>query len=108
MDEITPYQPTGYLLTVLNKGVTLALSHLNTHGLLRPHYEQAHLVLQSAPDDSFIISHNRKPSSSQNTNFVISLPDPATFAVLATLDSPIQLHLDTHITIYVDNTTYTR
>ncbi len=100
MEEASPYQPTGYLLTALNKGITLALSHLNTHELLRPHYEQAQPALQSAPDGSFIISQIRKPSSSHNTNFVISLPDPATYALLVTLDAPIQLHLDIHVTIH--------
>jgi hypothetical protein len=99
MDEEAPDQPTGYLLTILHKGITLALSHLNTHGLLRPHYEQAQHGMQSAPDGSFIISQNRKPSSSQNTNFGISLLDPVAYALFAMLDSPIQLHLNTHITI---------
>jgi len=89
MDEVTPYQPTGYLFTALNTGITLPLLHFNTHGLPRPHYEQAQHVLKSAPDGSFIISQNRKPSSSQNTNFVISLPDPEAYALLATLDLPI-------------------
>ena len=46
MDEATPYHPAGYLLTALNKGITIALSHLNTHGLLMLHYEQALSALQ--------------------------------------------------------------
>jgi hypothetical protein len=79
----------------LNKGI----SHLNTYGLLKTHYVHAQPTLQSAPDGSYIVSQNRKPSSKQLTIFVISLPDLVAYALLATLDSSIHITLHAHITI---------
>ena len=55
--------------------------------------------LQPAPDGAFILTHNRKPQSTQQINFVISLRCPSTYAVLATLDSPLRIPLPTYVTI---------
>ena len=86
-------------MLALHKGLNIGLSHINTYGLLKTHYVQAQPTLHPAPDGFFIVSRIRKPSSNQNTNFVISLPDPASYALLASLDSSIEITQPTLITI---------
>jgi hypothetical protein len=106
MTELAHDQPTGYLLIALHNSMNNALSHLNTYGLLKTQYVQAQPVLQPTPDGSFIISQNRKPSSSQNTNFVISFPDPAAYALLQLWTHPYTSPY-TRTSPYADNTTCT-
>ena len=54
--------------------------------------------LKQAPDGSYILAHHEKDTSTQNTNFVISLSDPSTYAMLATLADLIKIPLSTNTT----------
>ena len=56
-------------------------------------------MLQFTPDGAYIISHVRKDNSTQLTNFVISLAHPQAYAMLATIDTPINIRIPTTITI---------
>ena len=62
-------------------------------------FDQALPALQAAPDGAYILSHNRKAQSNQLTNFIISLPGSAAYALLFTLDSFIKIPLPTRITV---------
>jgi hypothetical protein len=48
---------------------------------------------------SFIISHLRKDTSTQLTNFVISITNPHTYAMISTMDTPVKIRLPTTISI---------
>jgi hypothetical protein len=52
-------------------------------------------VLKQARDRSYILSHPKKDTSTQNTNFFVSLSDPAAYAMLATLADPLKIPLPT-------------
>ena len=54
--------------------------------------------LKQAPDGYCIFSHPKKDTSTQNTNFVVSLSDPSTYAMLATLTGPIKIPPSTNTT----------
>ena len=62
-------------------------------------YATATPTLISAPDSSHIISLLRKYSSSQLTNYVISMANYYSYAMLATLDILVKIGLPTTITI---------
>ncbi len=61
-------------------------------------HTQPSTALQPAPDGSYVLSNAKKDSSTQNTNFVISLSDPAAYPMLATLADPFNTTLHTNIT----------
>jgi hypothetical protein len=52
-----------------------------------------------APDGSHIIPHQKRNSAANNIHYIISLEDPHAYAMLATLESPIRIQLNTLITI---------
>ena len=54
--------------------------------------------LKQAPDGYCIFSHPKKDTSTQNTNFVVSLSDPSTYEMLATLADPMKAPLSTNTT----------
>ncbi len=61
-------------------------------------HTQSYTNLKRAPDGSYILSHAKKVSSSQNTNFVVSFLDPTAYAMLAILIDPIKVPLPTNTT----------
>jgi len=97
--ETQPTQTTGYLWAALQKGLTQGVEILGSVGGLTEAFAHALPALQAAPDGAYIMSHNRKILSNQLTNFIISLPDPAAYAILTTLDSFIKILLPTLITV---------
>jgi len=61
------------------------------------HY-QSTILIRAAPDGAYILSHAKKVNSTQNTNFVVSIEDPAAYAILATQNDPMKTTLDTNTT----------
>ena len=57
-------------------GVETAISYLKSIHIITPEYLTAAPTLLPTPDRSYIISHLRKDTSSNMTNFVISLANP--------------------------------
>ncbi len=56
-------------------------------------------TLLPTSDGSYIILHLQKDTSSQMTNFIISLANPQAYVMIATIDTPIKIILPTTITI---------
>ena len=56
-------------------------------------------TLLITPDGSHIIPHQKRNTTANNTHYTISMEDPHSYAMLATLDGPIRIQLNTLITI---------
>jgi hypothetical protein len=89
----------GYLLHALTGGIEMATSYITSINIITPKHLATTPRLLPSPDGSYIISHLRKDTSSQKTNFVISLANPQAYAMLATTDTPIKIRLPTTIII---------
>jgi hypothetical protein len=88
-----------YLLKALTQGMEMANSYLSSLTITIPEYLNTAPTLLPTPDGAYIISHLRKNTSTQHTNFVISLANPQAYAMLATIDTSIKIKLPTTITI---------
>ncbi len=95
----SPASPTGYLQTTLLKGLALGIDYLSSVGQTTEVMSTLQLELQAAPDGAYLISHNKKSTSTQHTNFIISLTNPTTYAILATMDTALTISLPTLVTI---------
>ena len=56
------------------------------------------ILLRATPDGTYILSHAKRENSTKNTNFVVSIEDPAAYAMLATQNGPIKMTLNTNTT----------
>jgi len=100
MSAQSPTITQGYLHQALTQGMEMAIFFLASLIVDTPNYLISTTpTLQPTPDGAYIISHVRKDSSSQLTNFVISLAHPQAYAMLATIDTPIKIRIPTTITI---------
>ncbi len=77
----------------------MATSYLTSSNNITSEYSSALPTLLPTPDNSYIILHLRKDTSTQLTNFAISLANPHTYAMITTLDTPMKIRLPTTITI---------
>ncbi len=73
MSAHDPHTPPGYLIHALLEGITMATSYLSSTNTITSEYATAPPTLIPIPEGSYIISHLRKDTSSQLTNFVISM-----------------------------------
>ncbi len=85
--------------STLHKGLVLGPDYLSLMGQLTEAMAQLEPEIQATPDGAYIIFHNRKPFSSQHTDFIISIPHPSTYAILATMNTSIKIPLPTLVTI---------
>jgi hypothetical protein len=99
MSAHDPHTPQGYLIHALLEGITMATSYLSSTNTTISEYATAPPTLIPTPEGSYIISHLRKETSSQLTNFVISMANPHTYAMITTIDTPFKIKLPTTITI---------
>jgi hypothetical protein len=76
---------------------SLHLVHQRTHDNTHTH-TQTYPTLKQAPDGAYLLIHSKKDTSTQNTNFVITLAEPTAYAMLATLTDPIKTPLPTNTT----------
>ena len=77
----------------------MAISYLTSINVVTPEYLTITPTLLPTPDGAYIISHLHKDTSSQLTNFVISLAHPKAYAMLVVIDKSIKIKLPTTITI---------
>jgi len=77
----------------------MANSYLSPLNIITPKNLNTPPTLLPTPDGAYIISHLRKDTSSQLTNFVISLAHPQAYAMLTTIETPIKIRIPTTITI---------
>ena len=91
--------PQGYLFQALMESLAMASFYLTSTSTITLKYTTALPALIPAPDESHIISHLREDTSSHLTNYVISMSNYRSYAMLATIDTPIKIRLPTTITI---------
>jgi hypothetical protein len=89
---------TRYLRLALQQANTIAEAFLSSIRELKCTHTQSSPTLKHAPDGSYILAHPKKDTSTQTTNFVVSIADPAAYAMLATLTEPIKVTLPTSTT----------
>jgi hypothetical protein len=99
MSAQNPHTPQGYLLHALMGGIAMATAYLSSTNAITAKHNHAPSTLIPTLDGSYILSHVRKDTSTQLTNFVISMENPHTYAMIATMDTPIKIKLPTTITI---------
>jgi hypothetical protein len=88
----------GYLRLAVHQAKRTTEAFLSSIRELTTTHTQTYSTLKQAPDGAYIMSHPKKDTSTQNTNFVISLTEPTAYAMLATLTDPIKTPLPTNTT----------
>jgi hypothetical protein len=91
-------EATSYLKNALQQALQTSVSFLFSIRELHTTNSQATNALRAAPDGSYILSHAKKDTSSQHTNFVISVEDSAAYAMFATQTYPIKAGFNTFTT----------
>ncbi len=84
--------PTGYLMHALSQGLATTKAFLTIIQRIGNNFSLPTPTLRPAPDGSYIITHQKRNSTTNNTHYIISLEDPYAYAMLATLEGPIHLH----------------
>ena len=77
----------------------MATSYLSSTNNITSEYANAPPTLIPTPDGLYIITYLRKDTSSQLTNFFISMASPHTYAIITTINIPIKIRLPITITI---------
>jgi len=93
------HTPQGYLLHAFMGGIAMATAYLSSTNIITAEHNHASPTLIPTPDGYYILSHLRKDTYTRLTNFVISMGNPHTYAMIATMDTPIKIKLPTTITI---------
>jgi hypothetical protein len=99
MAEHANDMPTGYLQRALLDGLTASLTFLTSIQRTNDNFSLATPNLRPAPDGSYIIPHQKRNTTTNTTQYVISLDDPYAYAMLATFEGPIRIQLHTLINI---------
>jgi hypothetical protein len=87
---------TGYLHLALQQAKATTKAFLSSIRELKTAHIHTSTLLKQALDGSFILTHQKKDTSTQATNYIISLADPITYAILATLTDPTKVTLPTN------------
>jgi len=87
-------EATCYLRKALQQALHTSAAFLTSIQELHTTYSQASILLRAAPDGAYIVSHAKTDSSTQLTNFSISIEDPEAYAMLATQNDPIKTSLN--------------
>ena len=77
----------------------MATAYLSSTNAITAEHNHASPTLIPTPDGSYILSYLRKDTSTQLTNFAISMENHHAYAIIATMDTPIKIKLPTTITI---------
>ena len=91
--------PTGYLHQVLSNGLAATKTFLTSIQRIDDNFSLATPTLRPAPDGSYIIPHPKRNTTTNTTQYVVSLDDPIAYAMLATLEGPVRIQLHTLINI---------
>jgi hypothetical protein len=106
----------GYLKNALQQALHTSTAFLSSIWELHTSHSHASNALRAAPEGFYILFYAKKDSSSHHTNFVISIEDPAAYAMLATQTDPTKTGLNTNTTsnkqtkqqiTYINITTHT-
>ena len=92
--EATCGEPTGYLGEALKQAIQASIAFMTSIQELQAAHSHSNILLRAAPYGAYIFSHAKKNNSSQYTNFVVSIEDPAAYAKLATQTDPIKTTLN--------------
>jgi hypothetical protein len=87
---------SGYLHLALQQAKTTTEAFLSSIRELKTAHTQSLTTLKQAPNGSFILTHPKKDTSTHATNYIISMADPATYAMMATLTNPTKVTLFTN------------
>ena len=96
MSDTNDGQPTGHLHLALQQAKAATEAFLSSIRELNKDHTQAPILLKRAPDGSFILAHQKRDTSTQATNYTISMADPTAYAMLATLTDPMKVTLPTN------------
>ena len=96
--EASSGEPTRYLGEALNQALQASIAFFTSLQELQAAHSHSNILLRAASDGSYILSHAKKDNSTQNTNYVVSIEDPAAYAMLATQNDPIKTTLNTNTT----------
>jgi hypothetical protein len=91
--------PSGYLQHALLLGLDASRSCVANIQKLEDIYYLSSTRLKPAPDGAYIIPHQKRNSPTNNKRYIISLEDPQSCVMLATLEGPIRIQLHTLINI---------
>jgi hypothetical protein len=91
--------PTGYLYQALLAGLAASNTFLTSIQRINDNFSLATPTLRPTPDGSYIIPHQKRNTTTNTTQYVVSLDDPTAYAMLATLDGPVRIQLNTLINI---------
>ena len=91
-------EATCYLRDALQQALHTSAAFLSSIRELQTSHTQANCNLRPAPGGAYTLSHAKKDSSTQLTNFVISIEDPVAYAMLAIQNDPIKTSLNTTTT----------
>jgi hypothetical protein len=81
-------EPTCYLREALKQALQASIAFLTSIQELQAAHSHSNILFRAAPDGAYILSHAKKDNSTQNTNFVVSIEDPAAYAMMATQNDP--------------------
>jgi len=83
-------EDTCYLMDALQQTLHTSTAFRSSIRELQTSHTHASYNLRTAPDGAYILSHAKKDSSTQLTNFVISIENLVAYAMLATQNGPIK------------------
>jgi len=89
---------TGYLRDALQQALHTSVAFLSSIRKLQTIHFHASNLLRAALDGAYILSHAKKDSSTELTNFIISIENPVAYAMLVTQNDPIDTSLITTTT----------
>ena len=95
INDLDDGHPTGHLHQALHQAKTTTEAFLSSIQELRTAHTQASILLKRALDGAFILAHQKRDTSTQATNYIISVADPTAYAMLATLTDPTKVTLPT-------------
>jgi len=93
------HTPQDYLLQALLVNIAMATSYLSSTNNITSDHATIPPIPIPTHDGSHIISHLRKDTSTQLTNFIILMASPHTHAMITTMDIQVKIRLSTVITI---------
>jgi len=95
MSDNLPGHTIGYLQLALQHAMTTAVAFLSSIAELQPIHTQSSTAFKQAPDGSYILPHQKKDTSTQITNYIISMAETTAYAMLSTLTDPIKVTIST-------------
>jgi hypothetical protein len=96
MSDTNTGYTSGYPQLALQQAKTTIATFLSSICELKTTHTQSTTTLKQAPNGSFILAHEMTDTSTHTTNYIISMTNPAAYAMLSTLIDPIKVTLSTN------------